>query len=262
MSPSDRKSRERAARELEMVHVADRALRDGGFQRLTMDGVAAEVGVSKGTVYQHFAAKEDLVLGVAEHCMGRRAELFARAAGMSDARPRERMAAIGIADELSCWESPHQYAVEQLIRTASFWEKTAPARRQHLGEIGHRILSTMDGLVHDADAQGDIDLARLDRTADEVSRGLRALSVGTHLILGLQLTPPTTPAADGSSDSGASADRPTVSDAFLRHHRSLRLDQHAYLDGLGWRPTFDEIDWHAVYGRIFTEVFPDARFLA
>ena len=42
-----------------------------GFYKTTMDDVASELGMSKKTIYKFFPSKEDLVMAIARHFMGR-----------------------------------------------------------------------------------------------------------------------------------------------------------------------------------------------
>ncbi|WP_239027168.1 TetR/AcrR family transcriptional regulator [Ramlibacter algicola] len=49
-----------AAREDAIVHSAGRLLADKGFDAMTVDEVAASVGIAKASLYKHFESKEDL----------------------------------------------------------------------------------------------------------------------------------------------------------------------------------------------------------
>jgi TetR/AcrR family transcriptional regulator, fatty acid metabolism regulator protein len=59
--PPSLRDRQRAERELLILAEAERLLREEGYEGLVMERLADSVGVSKGTLYQHFAKKEDLV---------------------------------------------------------------------------------------------------------------------------------------------------------------------------------------------------------
>jgi len=41
---------------------ADRLLNQFGYKKMTMDNLAREIGIAKGTLYLHFPSKEELVL--------------------------------------------------------------------------------------------------------------------------------------------------------------------------------------------------------
>ena len=48
------------AREEAIVHTVNRLLAEKGFDAMTVDEVAAGVGIAKASLYKHFASKEDL----------------------------------------------------------------------------------------------------------------------------------------------------------------------------------------------------------
>jgi TetR/AcrR family transcriptional regulator of autoinduction and epiphytic fitness len=49
-----------AARESAIIQSVNRLLAEKGFEAMTVDEVAAEVGIAKASLYKHFASKEDL----------------------------------------------------------------------------------------------------------------------------------------------------------------------------------------------------------
>lgn len=61
MSVQDRRDREREERSREILDAAERLFLQHGFSA-TMDQIATEVGVAKGTLYLYYASKEDLLL--------------------------------------------------------------------------------------------------------------------------------------------------------------------------------------------------------
>ncbi|MFL5699301.1 MAG: helix-turn-helix domain-containing protein, partial [Ktedonobacteraceae bacterium] len=61
MLPRTLKERQRQEREALILQAAEEVLIEKGYHEMSMDEIAARVGISKGTVYLHFASKEDLV---------------------------------------------------------------------------------------------------------------------------------------------------------------------------------------------------------
>ncbi len=59
------KEKHRQEREDLILQVAEEMLAERGYHDTSMDEIAQRVGVSKGTVYQHFANKEELILALA-----------------------------------------------------------------------------------------------------------------------------------------------------------------------------------------------------
>ena len=62
-------------REDAIVQVVNRLLAERGFEAMTVDAVAAEVGIAKASLYKHFPSKEDLA-AAAMVLVVRRAQAF------------------------------------------------------------------------------------------------------------------------------------------------------------------------------------------
>jgi AcrR family transcriptional regulator len=63
------------AREDAIIRVVNRLLAERGFDAMTVDEVAAQVGIAKASLYKHFPSKEDLAAAAMVHLM-RRAQLY------------------------------------------------------------------------------------------------------------------------------------------------------------------------------------------
>jgi TetR/AcrR family fatty acid metabolism transcriptional regulator len=63
------KERQRQEREQLILQAADELIREKGYHDTAIDDIAARVGISKGTVYLHFASKDDLVFALMERGM-------------------------------------------------------------------------------------------------------------------------------------------------------------------------------------------------
>jgi AcrR family transcriptional regulator len=70
-SPRSLKDRQRQERERLVLDAAEELLAEKGYHEMSIDEIAARVGVSKGTVYLHFSSKEELVLAQLERGMRR-----------------------------------------------------------------------------------------------------------------------------------------------------------------------------------------------
>ncbi|MHB8628279.1 MAG: TetR/AcrR family transcriptional regulator [Aggregatilineales bacterium] len=58
------KERQHLAREEAIVETAYDMLAEQGYERMSMDDLAKQVGIAKATLYQHFPSKEDVLVGV------------------------------------------------------------------------------------------------------------------------------------------------------------------------------------------------------
>lgn len=60
------KEKQRQERATLILQAAEAVFAERGYRDTSMDEIAARVGVAKGTVYQHFASKEELVFALFE----------------------------------------------------------------------------------------------------------------------------------------------------------------------------------------------------
>ncbi len=60
-----------AAREQAIIDAVNRLLAEKGFEAMTVDEVAAAVGIAKASLYKHFPSKEDLAAAAMAHLMER-----------------------------------------------------------------------------------------------------------------------------------------------------------------------------------------------
>jgi AcrR family transcriptional regulator len=77
-----------------ILDAADRLLARYGYRKMTMDDLAQEVGIGKGTIYLHFPSKEEVVLSHVDRIVERvKFELrrLAAADGPAPARLREML---------------------------------------------------------------------------------------------------------------------------------------------------------------------------
>ncbi len=63
------------ARETAIIETVNRLLAEKGFEAMTVDEVAAEVGIAKASLYKHFNSKEELACAAMERAM-QRAQAF------------------------------------------------------------------------------------------------------------------------------------------------------------------------------------------
>ena len=63
-APRSLKEKQRQEREALILQAAEEMLLEKGYHDMSIDEIAARVGIAKGTVYLHFASKEELVLAL------------------------------------------------------------------------------------------------------------------------------------------------------------------------------------------------------
>ncbi len=157
MNTASRKQREYAAREDLILEAAVRLLSETGYQGLSMDRVAEAVEYSKGTIYQHFDCKEDLLAGLCLRSSCDLLALFVRAAEVP-LGTRQRLIALSFAYQLYVRLHPLEFANMQTLKSAAVRERASVERRSAMRELEARIIGTVNEVVREALAAGDLEL--------------------------------------------------------------------------------------------------------
>ena len=231
------KQQEFQRREALIISEAANLLQSEGYFGLSLDKLAQAIGYSKGTIYQHFGTKEDIILAIASQSMRARVGLFQRAAAF-DGNPRERMCALSVSDRIFVSLYPGHFHVEHLIKARSLWAKTSNIRQTNLQEAEGDCGQLVNGIVIDAIESGDLEL--IDKNPAEVGLGLWTMSLGVHTLV-------------CSAGLAGAPDLPKfgIDNPYL----SLWRNQLAFLDGLGWKPLSNEWDYLATRERVKKEIF-------
>ncbi|MBI3839650.1 MAG: TetR/AcrR family transcriptional regulator [Planctomycetia bacterium] len=233
MKTLSRKQREVQEREARILEVAQELLVQHGYHGLSMDRIAEVLEYSKGTMYQHFSCKEEVLLALANQALAVRLQMF-RCAAAYRGRTRERLIATGLASELFVKLFPHHFTVEQVIRLPSVWEKTSPRRRDAMRAFEMQCIAVIGGIVRDAIACGDMELPT-GTSPEHIVFGLWSMTFGA---LSIAMT------------------SVSLSDAGLQDPLAvLHENQSRLVDGYGWRPLSHEYDYQATAEKILSTVF-------
>lgn len=233
-----RKQREIRLREARILAVARDQILEGGYLGLNMDRIAAQIEYSKGTIYQHFRNKEEILLALVNDALDTRQRMF-RTAAAYKGPDRVRLATVGAAAEAFVEHFPYHFKVEQIVRASSIWEKTSPERRQLMQTCEKSCMETVVELVHGGVAAGNLTLPEGVRP-EEVVFGVWSIYLGAQII---------THTSDTLHEIGIECPI-----------RSLRTNQQRMLDGYGWRPLSTEFDYPAHMCRVKAELFRHDQF--
>jgi AcrR family transcriptional regulator len=219
MGTKERRLREVAEREQLFIDRARDLVCQEGLLQLQMARLAEACDYATGTLYQHFASKEDLIVALLTDRVGERIELFRRAAQWSG-RPRDRMFAIAVAETIFVERNPEYFRIEQLALTEVVWSAASLERRtaylKQTRPIGEMVLD----IVRDAVAVGDLSLQG--ETVEETAVGVWMLVCGTHDLVH----------TEGLLESFD----------VREPYRLMGRNIHRLLNGLGWQPLFDLTD--------------------
>ncbi|GAB3097237.1 TetR/AcrR family transcriptional regulator [Lysobacter terrae] len=236
MSTKERRQRDLAARELRFLDCAQDLIQRDGLLNLQMSRIAEECDYAVGTLYQHFASKEDLLVALATRDCLSRVELFERAAKWNGPT-RERMLAIAIADLMLIRSQPQFFRVAQYVFTDVIWHAASEKARQRSLEVGAPIGDLLEGIVNDALRLGDLP-PNTGLTPQTLTIGPWTLCMGMHTLVH----------AEGVLEPY---------EAVAPYRLLIKNLQHL-LNGYGWRPLFDVSDESAIdaqLARISREVF-------
>lgn len=237
MGTKERRQRQFEEREQRFLAAARELIREDGLLKLQMSRIAERAEYAVGTLYLHFASKEDLLLALTIDQVKEHVELFLRVARW-EASPRERMFAIGVADMLFVRRNPDHFRIGQYVFTEVVWHAASPERRAELLAANDPISAVVTGFINEAVGNGELELRGL--SPEQMSVGLWALTIGTHNLVHAE---------------GVMADLEVANPyrLYCRHLQTL-------LNGYGWLPLADVADeaaLDALIERISREVFPE-----
>jgi len=235
MNTLTRKQRELHDREQLILDTAQQIINSEGWGHLTMERVAAAVEYSKGTVYNHFSSKEDLVGAISCRCMTRMIDMFDRAANWPG-NHRERMAAVGLAHSLYALLHPHEVQNMQIIKSPAIRDKISIEKQNEILQLEQRITGMVLDIIRDAMRAGDIP-ADEKHVPDGILLGMWSMGYGSQL---LHLS-----------------DIPFAQLGLNAPLDMLWLNSHKLLDSYNWHPLSREMDINALRENLLTKIFAE-----
>jgi len=235
MSASSRKQKEIADRHDLLLDIAHEIFTAEGYQQLNMNKIAELAEYSKGTVYQHFHCKEEVLVQLCNRCMHTLSGLFDRASRF-EGYHRERMVAIFTAHALWAQLEPKNQDLIQTLCADGVKSKICPQSLAEHTALEASLLNQVATIVNDAITDGDLpELEQLSQ--QELVFGLWSLAYGGRVLLSLNL--------------------PLAELGVHRPQHAIFTTVSAVLDGLGWKPLSSEFDYPATMQRVQNEVFAE-----
>ena len=229
------KQQEIELREQLLVTTAGQILLTEGFAALSMERLAEELNTAKGTIYNHYPNREELLLSMAVKAINKRQEMF-DAASTSPGRSRDRMLAVGVACEIYRRSYPLHFVVESIVRHSAIWDRCTEERRDLMRKHEHRCMALVAGIVRSAIADGDLKLTG-GINPEEMTLSLWALTFGSYII-------------DMTS--------PSLKDIGIDSiHRSVRMGTLNMLNGYNWLPLWSAEEHGDHLVRICQTVFSE-----
>jgi len=160
-----------------ILDAADQLLARYGYRKMTIDDLAREVGIGKGTVYLHFKSKEDVALSRIDRVIQRLTERL-HVLGASGQSPVEKLRAMLMLRVMFRFDNVQHYT-ESINQVMAAIRPALLERRKHYFEAEARIIA---GVLKDGRRAGDFFFKDPVNTA-------RALLTATNSLLPYSLSP-------------------------------------------------------------------------
>ncbi len=129
MTVPSRKARTRLEREMELIDIAREIIENEGLVGLTMDRVTELCDYSKGTVYNHFSCKEDLLVAVSNEGLKDLQSLFNKLENFKG-NTREHMVGLQLAYLYFSKLYPSQFLCVLSVKNPAILSRTSEMRKQ------------------------------------------------------------------------------------------------------------------------------------
>ncbi len=174
----------RARRERRIIERAIALFIDKGFLSVRMADVAAACDLAMGTIYSHFAAKEDLLMGCATRLTYEERVLY-QGIIETDVPPMRRIVTCFTVNWLIAQHHPGLVEIENLSLMPSVWSRADPQRINELNALHREFFEMARTLVLevlDTELDGYVDIgdATPEARATLINHGMWGLCVGLN----------------------------------------------------------------------------------
>lgn len=153
-----------------ILDAADRLLARYGYRKMTMEDLAQEVGIGKGTIYLHFPSKEEVVLSHIDRIVERLKVRLLEIARASQT-PAERVRRMLIERVLFRFDSVQHYTESLSDLLAALRPGLLARRARHFEEEAQIIAD----VLHEGRRLGDFDFRNAHATARTILLATNAL---------------------------------------------------------------------------------------
>ncbi|MDT8281731.1 MAG: TetR/AcrR family transcriptional regulator [Gammaproteobacteria bacterium] len=150
-----RKKRAILEREELILSAAQSLIHEHGYNYLSMERVAELVEYSKGTIYNHFSSKEDLVCSLSCRCISNLIDIFERAYNYPGST-RDRYSAIGLGYSLYHQLHPMDAQNIQTVKNNAVREKVSEYKLAEMESLEQKITHIARSIVQQAIDCGDL----------------------------------------------------------------------------------------------------------
>ncbi|MDX6694705.1 MAG: hypothetical protein QOF02_2308 [Blastocatellia bacterium] len=126
-----------------ILDATDRLLARYGYKKMTIDDVAQEVGIGKGTIYLHFSSKEEVALSHIDRIVERLRERL-RFIAETDAPPTERLRLMLIERVVFRFDSVQHYTQSLNDLLAALRPRLLARRQRYFAEEAQMFAGVLD----------------------------------------------------------------------------------------------------------------------
>lgn len=235
MNLTSRKQREIQQRHELILDIAKDLIASEGFANFRMDRIAEIAEYSKGTIYQHFQCKEEVLAHLCMRGISIWKSFFERALKF-EGLTRERLLAFHLGHDIYAKLYPIEYAGIYMVKSAGIREKISKETHEAIDHLMSEIMGLVVVVVDDGIKNHDVQLPKGLSPLDMVY-GFWATHYGHLMFDHFNF-------AYGDMGVG---DRIQILRGWLR----------LVLDGLPWRPLSTEHDYAAVAQNIYDQIYPE-----
>ncbi|WP_233006764.1 TetR/AcrR family transcriptional regulator [Rheinheimera faecalis] len=222
-----------ADREQELLQIALQLVEAEGYANLTMDKLTAASPYSKGTIYNHFSSKEDVITALCNAALRQEISLFKKAE-LFNGSSREKALALHQAYLLSAKMQPILFNCVLTAKSPWVQEKSSIVRLTTQQELEKEISGMVDLLLQQAIEANELQ-PKAGATVDLMAFANWAISFGGIALL-------------SSASETYSIERLQGAHPFL-------FNLNCMLDGMNWLPLSADWDYCQSWLRIEKEIF-------
>ncbi|MBL4829935.1 MAG: TetR/AcrR family transcriptional regulator [Aliivibrio sp.] len=222
-------------REKELLQIAKDLVTAEGFANLTMEKIAAASPYSKGTVYNHFTSKEDVISALCILGMKKQQAMFNKALTFNGTT-REKAMAFHVAYRTFSRLEPILFMCVLTAKTRWIVEKTSPQRNEVLNSLEEDIIDMADKIFLSGVEAGDLILSPA-LSIDTIIFANWAVSFGSNALI-------------NNATNSRCINR-------IQETNSMLHNVNIVLDGLNWKPSSSEWDYKRSWTRAENELFPE-----
>ncbi|WP_166645523.1 TetR/AcrR family transcriptional regulator [Photobacterium lutimaris] len=210
-----RKQRELAIRHDLIIHSAAELIRSEGMNAVRMERLAQITEYSKGTVYQHFSGREDVLMTVSNRILAQQMECISelKHAALS---LREQLIAMVFVNRMITNRHHGQLELLRFVQSADCHAKAADKTVEEHSQYYSALVDSVYGVIREAVNKKELQLGE-NRTVDDVFYSIWAFSFGVTYL-------------DSLAQIRESKICPTIPD-----NKITTLISAAF-DNLNWRP--------------------------